>query len=105
MVASSRGRTGDSQSSNRSSNLRAITKRFGEELRIMRDTGRAFSPHPIPSVGRVIDPNYGLVVQRSECSVVSREVAGSNPARVAICRSSPMAGGDSLRNYSVSVRI
>ena len=76
-------RTVDSQSTNQSSTLCASTKRSGEELRVMRDTGRAFSPHPIPSVGRVIDLIYGLVVQWLECSVVSREVASSNLARVA----------------------
>ena len=60
-------RTVDSQSTNQSSTLCAITR-------------------------------YGLVVQWSECSVVSREVAGSNPARVAICPISPIGRGTSLRN-------
>ena len=63
MVASSKGRTIDSQSINQSSILCAITKRLRKNSGICEIPDVRSRRILIPSVGRVIDPKYGLVVQ------------------------------------------
>ena len=42
------------------------------------------SPQPLSSLGSFKVQYYDPIVQRLECPVVSRKIAGSNPVRVAL---------------------